>query len=137
MSCEIGDQTNQLKFRFHDIENQELTNIFFEFSKFRNPWSAITVQSIRINAFRDKDCLVGPESSRQTPPVTFWPKYLESKNVLITSTSNVLGDSSPNLNMTITWTPTVTVSKTGRGMIQVSIPLWYDVANKNNMMFNE
>ena len=43
MSCEIGEYENQLKFNFRDIENQELTNIFFEFTNFRNPWSAITI----------------------------------------------------------------------------------------------
>lgn len=60
MSCEIGKQTNTLQFRFQDINKQNLTNIYFEFENFKNPWSALTVQSIRINVFASVDCTGNP-----------------------------------------------------------------------------
>ena len=58
-------------------------------------------------------------------------------NVKLTSSSQVLGDSDPNVSMTVQVTPIFIVSKTGKGMIQLKIPEWYKVGNKNNMMFNE
>ena len=57
--------------------------------------------------------------------------------VTLTSSSDVLGDSDPNVSLTVKMKPIFTVSKTGKGMIQLKIPYWYVVANKNNMMFNE
>jgi hypothetical protein len=53
------------------------------------------------------------------------------------SSSNILGDSDPNVSLTFTVSPVFTVSKTGKGMIQIKIPFWYKVGSRNNMMFNE
>lgn len=106
-----------LKFRFHEIAKPELTNIFFDFDNFLNPWSTVTIESINIKVYRSNDCTGNPEDSQETPPVTFWPIDMPDSAVKLMSTSDILGDSSPNVNITISITPTFTVSKTGRGMI--------------------
>ena len=62
---------------------------------------------------------------------------MPDSSVTIDSTNNVLGATGPNVNMTVSWTPTAVISKTGQGMILVAIPRWYEVGNKNSMMYDE
>mmetsp|Transcript_22416 Transcript_22416/g.27591 ORF Transcript_22416/g.27591 Transcript_22416/m.27591 type:complete len:133 (+) Transcript_22416:494-892(+) len=132
MTCELGAQPNTLLFRFHDIARQDLTNIFFEFTNFINPWSAITIKSIRINTYRSTDCSGSSEGSPKTQQVSFWPKEIPADNSnplnpnpQLSSSSLILGDSDPNVSLTIGIVPVTIVSKTGRGIIQVEMPLWY------------
>lgn len=137
MFCEIGQYNNELNFYFTGIRRPDLTEITFDFTNFNNPFSASTIQSIRINVFGTKDCSGSPQDSISTAPVGFWPYKMPSDNVKLESSSQVLGDSDPNVTLTIQVTPIFLVSKTGKGMIQLKIPYWYRVGNKNNMMFNE
>jgi len=62
---------------------------------------------------------------------------MPDSNIKITSSSKVLGDSNPAVEMTLKFKPALSTSKSGRGMIQLVIPYWFNVLNKLNMMFNE
>ena len=55
--CQIGERTNQLDFSFVNIERTDLTNIFFTFTGFKNPWSSVTMNSVRVDSYSGPDCV--------------------------------------------------------------------------------
>ena len=53
----------------------------------------------------------------------------------MSSSSTVLGDSSPSNTIKVEFRP-AWASYEGRGTISLNIPQWYDVPGSDNMMFN-
>ena len=66
--------------------------------------------------------------------MTFFPETIPRDNVQMVSSSSVLGESGVTLMFFVT--PVFLLSKTGSGKIQIDIPKWYNVGNKDNMMFD-
>ncbi len=62
---------------------------------------------------------------------------MPTSNIKLSSSSTVIGDSSPAVELTIRFTPYFTTSKLGRGEISLVIPTWFDKVGKTNMMYNE
>ena len=110
-------------------------NIAVRFTNFLNPFSSTTIEDITIETFATTDCSGEPYSSIKIAPVTFFPKTIPRDNVQIVSSSSVLGESGVTLMFFVT--PVFLLSKTGSGKIQIDIPKWYKVGNKDNMMFDE
>ena len=62
---------------------------------------------------------------------------MPESNIEISSSSNVFGYSGLDNAVTFKFTPIYTTSPTQNGMIVIDFPLWFDVADDLNMMFNE
>lgn len=60
---------------------------------------------------------------------------LES-NIEISSSSNIIGYSGLDNAVTFKFTPSYSTSPTKNGRIVIDFPLWFDVADDLNMMFN-
>ncbi len=133
--CKIGTNANQLEFTFTNLEPQ-LTQIFFTFSNFKNPWSSITLTSVRVDSFKGK-CEGSPQATQRSSPLNFYSSFLPADNVKLSSSSTITGDSSPAVTLTIKFTPNLTTSLVGRGEFSLVIPTWFDKPGKTNMMYNE
>lgn len=63
IKCQIGQTTNSIQFSFDKFSRPDLTQVIFKFTNFRNPWSASTIESIRIDSYSSSDCTGEAESS--------------------------------------------------------------------------
>ncbi len=133
--CKIGTNANQLEFTFTNVEPQ-LTQIFFTFTNFKNPWSSITLNSVRVDSFSGK-CEGDPQATQRSSPLNFYSSFLPAENVKLSSSSTVTGDSSPAVTLIIKFTPILTTSLVGRGEFSLVMPSWFDKPGKTNMMYNE
>ena len=139
VKCRMGLR-NELLVNFFDFNpdrSPDLNEIAIKVTKFQNPWSAITIESIRISSYRSEDCSGDAESSKPMGAQTFYSLVIPETNAAITSTSTVLGDSDPANTVIFKVTPTYTTSRDGRGVISISLPQWYNVRGKLNMMYDE
>lgn len=137
MDCWLGANDDELLFRFKGVQAPDLTQIIFDFTNFHNPWSAVTIESITISSYESADCSGDAHSAKSVGPQTFYPKTTPAERVLLQSSSNVLGDSSPTNKIVFAWTPLYTTSLDGKGVININIPEWYRVFGRLSMMFNE
>ena len=115
IDCRIGEFDNELLFNFNGINKPKLTQIKFEITNFRNPWSGITIESIRVNSYESADCSGNIVSSKAVGSQTFYAKTTPEKNFKLTSSTNVLGNSSADNEITFAWTPLFSTSLDGRG----------------------
>lgn len=69
--------------------------------------------------------------------MTFYALEIPESSVQITSSSKVLGDSDPAIEVTFKIKPPKWTSKDGIGLISIGFPKWYNVRGKNNMMYND
>ena len=136
--CGIGNNNNELQFSLFDITCPEKAQILLEVTNFQNPWSAITVSSIRLYAFGQDTCF-GTDKIGSDPISAhkFYPKTMPESNIEISSSSNVFGYSKLDNAVTFKFTPFYSTSPTKNGRIVIDFPLWFDVADDLNMMFNE
>ena len=136
--CSIGNSNNESQFSLFDITCPEKAQILLEVTNFQNPWSAITVSSIRLYAFGQDTCF-GTDKIGSDPISAhkFYPKTMPESNIEISSSSNVLGYSKLDNAVTFKFTPVYTSSPTKNGLIVIDFPSWYEVAGSLNMMFNE
>ena len=118
MTCDIG-QPNELLFSFQGISRPDLTNIGFEFTNFKNPWSAITIQSIRVASYRSTDCSGDAESSKKIGSATFFPQEVSEENFSLVSTTTVLGNDDPANEVIFRLRPTFPFSLDGTGLITI------------------
>ena len=138
MTCSIGGTyRNELLFSFQGIKRTDLTDISFQFTNFANPWSAITIESIRVSSYKTPDCSGDAQSSETITEETFYPAEVPAANFQISSSSDILGDSDPQNTVTFKYLPASTTSKDGKGIISIRLPNWYNVQGKRNMMFSE
>ena len=139
IKCDIGDSNNEIQFSLYDITCPETPQILFEITNFNNPWSATTIDSIRLFAFGQDICFGNDKiGSDPITPHKFYPKtMLKSDNIKISSSNNVFGYSGSDNAVTFKFTPTYSTSPTKNGMILIEFPLWFDVAGDSNMMFTE
>ena len=135
--CRIGSQNNVLLFNLFDVTCPEAPQIIFELTNFKNPWSAITISSIRLYAFSTDNCIGDKIRSGAISPHKFYPRTFPASSVSIRSSSNVLGDSNLDNAVTFKFTPSYTTSPTKDGLIVIDFPQWYDVSGSLNMMFTE
>ena len=136
--CDIGTSNNELQFSLYDITCPETPQILFEITNFHNPWSAITISSIRLYAY-DQDFCIGSDKIGSDPISAhkFYPKTMLESKIAISSSNNVLGYSELDNAVTFKFTPVYSTSPTKNGMILIDFPLWFDVADDLNMMFTE
>jgi len=127
---------NELFFSFQGITNPGVTELIFDFTNFQNPWSDISIESVRINSYSSADCSGNAQSSITASPLNFFPQQMPDANVILSSSSNVLG-ADQGVDLTVKFTPGFTTSLNGNGMIELIMPMWYTVQNKNNMAYNE
>ena len=135
--CQIGERTNQLDFSFIGIERPDLTNIFFTFTNFKNPWSSVTMNSVRVDSYNSPNCEGNGQTIQRASSLAFYSEITPYANVKISSSSNILGDSDPATEVTFEITPAFTTSKTGSGEFSILFPSWFEQIGKTNMMYNE
>ena len=119
IDCEVNTGGNSLLFSFQDIQKPELTEISIQFTNFINPWSAISIQSIRVSSYISSDCSGDQQSSQDLSPLSFEQQLMPATQVDITSSSTVLGDHLPSNIVTFKFTPSTTMSRSGRGTIRI------------------
>lgn len=126
MKCEVSADLYSLKFSFEEIIAPELTDILFTFTNFINPWSAVTVSSISIKSYANSECNDPAASSLALDSRKFYAVAIPEAKVSVTSTSNIIGDSDAANTATFKFTPTKTLSRDGRGSLDIGIPKWYE-----------
>ena len=137
VTCRIGEKDNELLFNFSGFRKSRLKQLTFYITNFRNPWSAITLESNRIMSYDNSDCSGSVVSSKKIGDHTYYPLTLPSGSFKITSSTDVLGYADLSNEVIFKWTPQYTMGVDGRGKISIRIPNWYNVRGKLNMMFNE
>lgn len=100
IECKIGETTNSLQFYFKDFKRPDLVQLDFDFTNFRNPWSAASLKSIRIDSYRSKNCSGEAESSVQVENQSFSATIASENNYKVLSATNDLGNSNPNNKVT-------------------------------------
>ena len=137
INCRIGASDNELLFNIKGIKKPLLKQFTFYITNFRNPWSAISLESNRILSYDSSDCSGTMVSSKKIGDHTFYPLTLPPGSFKITSSTDILGYDDLNNEVIFKWTPTYTMGADGMGKISIRIPKWYNVRGKLNMMFNE
>ena len=105
-------------------------------TNFKNPFSGIEIQSIRITSYATPDCSGDADSSTKLGSQYFNALSSPAANYEMTSSSDVLGDSDPGNKIVFKFTPVFTAAPDGRGLVNISIPPWYNVLGKYTMMYN-
>lgn len=114
-----------------------MAQIIFSFTNFYNPWSAVTIESISVKSYANSDCQDPAAASVPVDKKEFYAVAIPTSAVSVTSTGTEIGDSSPENTATFKFTPTTTLSKDGRGSIDISIPEWYTQRGSSSMMFQQ
>ena len=136
VKCWVTPAGNELLFSFSGISRPDLTQIKFFFSNFINPWSAVKIKSIKVNSYTTTDCSGPVESSRSISSLTFFPHQIPAEKVKIIPSTDTLGYSEPQNEVTFKITPTTTFSLDGNGKIAIRFPKWYNVLGGQSMMFD-
>jgi hypothetical protein len=70
------------------------------------------------------------------PGLTIQQDTIPVSSVVLSSNIKTLGSTTANTTLNVTWTPKTTMDPSGKGLIQIGVPLWYNISGTGQSMYS-
>lgn len=104
-------------------------------TNFNTPFSSQVLRTINIRGYSDKFCQADQRTT-SLPMITMQPDIMDGSKVVLSSSEDTLGVKNSANTLSVKFIPKTTMSPSGAGKIEIEIPVWYQIGNTADYMYN-
>jgi hypothetical protein len=103
---------------------QKAQMLVIGFTNFHTPFSSQIIKTINMRSYSDLACTKNMKAV-EVPGITILEEEMPVSGVALSSDSDQLGFSGAANELTVKFTPKTTMSPSGKGTVQIGVPMWW------------